>query len=123
VSTETNEVKKQRGTSLPLLIGLIILGIIGYYAGPTIMTYAFYLQESMIAGSGSHGGDLPVVITPDTSGDPNVGAGPASAGPGPGGPGAGGPGAGGPGAGGPGDGPDTAPSTSTSDAPADSSAK
>ena len=109
MSTETNEVKKRRGTSLPLLIGLIILGIIGYYAGPTIMTYAFYLQESMIAGSGSNGSDLPTGITPDTSGDPNVGAGPRVSGPGAGGPGAGGPGAGGPGAGGSAESTDVAP--------------
>lgn len=94
VSTETKDVKKRRGTSLPLLIGLLILGVIGYYAGPTIMTYAFYLQESIIAGSGSNGGDLPAAVIPDTTGDPNIGAGPGADGPGAGGPGAGGPGAG-----------------------------
>ncbi len=93
MSTETNEVKKRRGTSIPLLIGFLILGVIGYYAGPSIMTYAFYLQESLIAGSGTNGGDIPAGITPDTSGDPNVGAGPSAAGPGPGGPGGGGAGA------------------------------
>jgi hypothetical protein len=89
VSTETKDVKKRRGTSLPLLIGFLILGVIGYYAGPTIMKYAFYLQESMIAGSGSKGGDLPAAVIPDTTGDPNVGAGPGAGGPDGGGPGAG----------------------------------
>ena len=39
-----NQVKK-RGTSLLLLIGFGILGIAGYFAGPSVMTYVMYLQE------------------------------------------------------------------------------
>jgi hypothetical protein len=72
---------------VPLIIGLLILGVGGYYAGPTLMTYAFYLQEMIIAGSGTKGGDLPTTIVPDTSGDPNVGPGPSVDGPGLGAPG------------------------------------
>ena len=87
VSTEKVDVKQKRGTSLPLLVGFLILGVIGYYAGPSIMKWGFYLQESIIASSGYKGSDVPQVIVPDTSGDPNVGPGPSASGPGPGGPG------------------------------------
>ena len=88
MSTEQKVAKKGRGTSVPLVIGLLILGVGGYYAGPTLMTYAFYLQEMIIAGSGTKGGDLPTTIVPDTSGDPNLGPGPSVDGPGLGAPGA-----------------------------------
>jgi hypothetical protein len=88
MSTEQKVAKKRRGTSVTLIIGLLILGVGGYYAGPTLMTYAFYLQEMIIAGSGTKGGDLPTTIVPDTSGDPNVGPGPSVDGPGLGAPGA-----------------------------------
>lgn len=37
--------KKGRRTSIPLLIGFVILGIGAYYAGPTVMTYAMFYQE------------------------------------------------------------------------------
>ena len=43
-SNPTNQVKK-RGTSVPLLIGLGILGIAAYFAGEPIMTYVMYFQE------------------------------------------------------------------------------
>ncbi|MDX1928178.1 MAG: hypothetical protein SFV81_16745 [Pirellulaceae bacterium] len=87
MSTEQKVAKKGRGTSVPLIIGLLILGVGGYYAGPTLMTYVFYVQEMIIAGSGTKGGDLPTTIVPDTSGDPNVGPGPSVDGPGLGAPG------------------------------------
>jgi hypothetical protein len=90
MSTETKEVKKRRGTSLPLLIAFLILGVIGYYAGPTILTYAFYLQEAMIASWGNNV-EVPVGITPNTAGDPNVGVRPGADGPGAKGPDTGGP--------------------------------
>lgn len=51
MSDEVKEVKKGRKTSLPLLIGFLVLGVIGYFAGPTIMVYGFYLQEKFIARS------------------------------------------------------------------------
>ena len=92
MGTEKNDMKKRRGTSLPLLIGFVILGVVGYFAGPTIMKWGFYLQESIIVGAGYKGRDVPKGIVPDTSGDPNVGPGPRVSGPGAGGPG--GPGAG-----------------------------
>ncbi len=38
--------KKKRGTSIPLLLGIVGLGVIGYLAGPTIMTWFFYLEEN-----------------------------------------------------------------------------
>lgn len=45
------EKAKRRSTSLPLLIGFVILGVVGYYTGPTIMTYAMLLQEKWIASA------------------------------------------------------------------------
>ncbi len=98
MSNETSETKKRRGTSIPLLIGFLILGAVGYVFGESIMTYAFYLQEVMIASSGSKGADVPAGITPEPVADPNVGPGPGLDGPGAGGPGGGGSG-GGPGGG------------------------
>lgn len=105
MSTETGEKKKRRGTSIPLLAGFLVLGGVGYVFGEKIMTYAFYLQEKMIASSGSKGNDLSTPLKPEVGSDPNVGPGPSPEGPGAGGPGGGGPsaaGAGGPGPGGPG---------------------
>ena len=105
MSTETGEKKKRRGTSIPLLAGFLVLGGVGYVFGEKIMTYAFYLQEKMIASSGSKGNDLSTPLKPEVGSDPNVGPGPSPEGPGEGGPGGGGPsaaGAGGPGPGGPG---------------------
>lgn len=39
-----NQVKK-RGTSIFLLIGFGILGVLAYLAGPTVMKYALFFQE------------------------------------------------------------------------------
>ena len=58
-STEPVAPKKRRGTSIPLLVGFVVLGGLGYFFGEKIMTYAFYLQEMMIAASGAKGTDLP----------------------------------------------------------------
>jgi len=46
MSTEnTPEGKKRRSTSIPFLIVVVILGLVGYFRGEEIMTYAMYLQE------------------------------------------------------------------------------
>lgn len=39
--------KKGRGTSIPFLIGALVLGLVAYLAGPTLLTYAIYFQEKM----------------------------------------------------------------------------
>ncbi len=44
-STPSVEPKKSRGTSLVFLLVVAVLGVIGYFAGPTIMTYVFLMQE------------------------------------------------------------------------------
>jgi hypothetical protein len=87
MSTEKEATKKRRGTSLPLIVGFLILGVVGYFFGEKIMTYVFYLQEGFIATSGAKGGDAPANTMPDTSGDPNIGPGPSVEGPGLGSPG------------------------------------
>ncbi|MCA9127589.1 MAG: hypothetical protein KDB22_10910 [Planctomycetales bacterium] len=46
MSTEKNpEVKKRRSTSIPFIIIVVILGLVGYFRGEQIMTYTMYLQE------------------------------------------------------------------------------
>lgn len=40
------EKKKRRKTSIPFLIVVLILGLVGYFRGEEIMTYAIYLQEA-----------------------------------------------------------------------------
>ena len=47
MSSETgSEVKrKRRSTSIPFLIFVVIIGLIGYFKGEEILTYTLYLQE------------------------------------------------------------------------------
>lgn len=65
MSTEKTEAKKRRGTSIPLLVGFIILGVGGYLFGEKIMTYAFYLQEVMIAKDSSKAAEAPDGAQPE----------------------------------------------------------
>lgn len=44
-SENANEGKKRRIVSIPFLIIVVILGLIGYFKGEEIMTYTMYLQE------------------------------------------------------------------------------
>jgi len=37
--------KKRRVVSIPFLIIVVIIGLVGYFRGEEIMTYAMYLQE------------------------------------------------------------------------------
>ena len=43
--TGPKDAPKRRSTSLPLLVGLVVVGIGAYFAGPTVLTYVIYLQE------------------------------------------------------------------------------
>ncbi len=47
MTESTNPVNQvtNRGTSIPLLIGLGILGVVAYFAGKPVMTYVMFLQE------------------------------------------------------------------------------
>lgn len=47
MSSETTpeEKRKRRSTSIPFLIFVVIIGLVGYFKGEEIMTYALYLQE------------------------------------------------------------------------------
>jgi len=52
-SAQPEKVKKRRSTSIPLILGVVILGGIAYYfdAGLHVMTYLIYLQENSKASS------------------------------------------------------------------------
>jgi hypothetical protein len=85
VTTEMTSGKKPRGTSLPLLIGIVGLGLIGYFVGPSIMTYIFYLQERIYINERwsqkpAKSPTAPAAQTPETAAEPNSGGGGASAG-------------------------------------------
>jgi hypothetical protein len=46
MSAETPpEGKKRRSTSIPFLVIVVVLGLVGYFKGEEIMTYTLYLQE------------------------------------------------------------------------------
>jgi hypothetical protein len=70
---DTKQAPKKRGTSLVLLIAFCCLGVAGYYAGPTILTYTFLLQEKYIAATRQNGGwfstasDAPIEPSSDPS--------------------------------------------------------
>ena len=40
---------KGRSTSIPLLIAFGVLGVAAYFAGPTVMAYAFFYQEQALS--------------------------------------------------------------------------
>lgn len=80
MTTEMTNGKKPRGTSLPLVIGVVVLGLIGYFAGPSIMTYIFYLQERIYINERwsqkpAKSPTAPAAQTPETTAEPNSGAG------------------------------------------------
>lgn len=46
MSTEsTSTEKKRRSTSIPFLVIVLALGLVGFFRGKEIMTYVLYLQE------------------------------------------------------------------------------
>jgi hypothetical protein len=44
-SEKAPEEKKRRVVSIPFLIIVVIIGLVGYFRGEEIMTYTMYLQE------------------------------------------------------------------------------
>lgn len=48
------ERKKRRSTSIPFLIIVVILGLVGYFKGEEIMTYTLFLQEKWSHDSKVH---------------------------------------------------------------------
>lgn len=52
-SAQPEKAKKRRSTSIPLILGVVILGSVAYYfdAGLYVMTYVMYLQENSKAAS------------------------------------------------------------------------
>lgn len=44
-SEKASKEKKRRVVSIPFLIIVVIIGLVGYFRGEEIMTYAMYLQE------------------------------------------------------------------------------
>ena len=52
-SAQPEKAKKRRSTSIPLILGVLILGGLAYYfdAGLHVMTYVMFLQEKSKANS------------------------------------------------------------------------
>ena len=51
-SNETStETKKRRSTSIPFIVVMIIIGLVGWFRGKEIMTYLMYQQERWVQNS------------------------------------------------------------------------
>ncbi len=73
--TEKTETKQRRGTSIPLIVGFLIIGAVGYLYGEQIMTYVFYLQEGRNAKSGIRSAVMPEDFKAEDSSDSGAGPG------------------------------------------------